>query len=171
MAAAVEHYMLHELADNGAECKAYSTRKTLVLKRWVLPQWRNHDLRAIKTVLTSKFGKPKPLAGGMKEKIRDAMSAVFNHAIRWEFTDANPITGPHKGSGVRVSGKRERTPEILDVEEMQLLLASLGVRERAMVFLDMPAGLRRGELAGLKWEDVDFKHLHLNVSRSLVDQH
>ena len=32
-------------------------------------------------------------------------------------------------------------------------------------------GLRRGELAGLKWEDVDFKHLHLNVSRSLVDQH
>ena len=40
-----------------------------------------------------------------------------------------------------------------------------------MVFLDMPAGLRRGELAGLKWEDVDFKHLHLNVSRSLVDQH
>jgi integrase len=40
-----------------------------------------------------------------------------------------------------------------------------------MVFLDMPAGLRRGELAGLKWEDVDFKRLHLNVNRSLVDQH
>jgi integrase len=163
----------------GAEGKAYSTRnrKTLVLKRWVLPQWRNHDLRAIKTVaveqrlktlLTAKFGKPKPFPGGTKEKIRNAMSAVFNHAIRWEFTDTNPITGPHKGSGVRVSGKRERTPEILDVEEMQLLLASLGVRERAMVFLDMPAGLRRGELAGLKWEDVDFKHLHLNVSRSLI---
>ena len=74
----------------------------------------------------------------------------------------------HQGG---LSGKRERTPEILDVEEMQLLLASLGVRERALVFLDMPAGLRRGELAGLKWEDVDFKHLHLNVSRSLVDQH
>ncbi len=54
-----------------------------------------------------------------------------------EFTDTNPITGPHKGSGVRVSGKRERTPEILDVEEMQLLPASLEVRERAMVFLDM----------------------------------
>src|SRR5271157_4172538 len=34
MTAAVEHYMLHELADNGAEGKAYSTRKTLVLKRW-----------------------------------------------------------------------------------------------------------------------------------------
>ena len=72
---------------------------------------------------------------------------------------------------MRVSAKRERTPEVLEVEEMQLLLAWLGVRERAMVFLDMPAGLRRGELAGLKWEDVDFKRLHLNVNRSLVDQH
>jgi integrase len=29
-----------------------------------------------------------------------------------------------------------------------------------MVFLDMPSGLRRGELAGLKWEDFDFKKLH-----------
>lgn len=70
-----------------------------------------HDLRAIKTVaveqrlnrlVTTKCGQPKLLAGGTKEKIRDAMSAVFNHAIRWEFTERNPITGPHKGSGVRV---------------------------------------------------------------------
>src|SRR5208283_3868552 len=124
--------------------------------RWVLPHWGKLELRAIKTVaveqwlktlVTSKFAKPKPLAGGTKEKIRDAMSSVFNHAIRWEFTERNPITGPTKRSGVRVSTKRQRTPDILEVEEMQLLFAALGVRERAMVFLDMPAGLRRGELA------------------------
>jgi integrase len=72
---------------------------------------------------------------------------------------------------VRASAKRERTPEILDVQEMQLLLATLGIRERAMVFLDMPSGLRRGELAGLKWGDFDFKNLHVSVTRSLVDQH
>ena len=125
----------------------------------------------LKTLVTSKFGKPKPPAGGSKEKIRDAMSSVFNHAIRWEFTDRNPITGPTKRSGVRVSAKRERTPDILDVQEMQLLLAALGVREKAMVFLDMPSGLRRGELAGLKWGDFDFKNLHVSVTRSLVDQH
>ncbi|MGB7553968.1 MAG: hypothetical protein WBM04_06325 [Candidatus Korobacteraceae bacterium] len=40
-----------------------------------------------------------------------------------------------------------------------------------MVFLDMPSGLRRGELAGLKWEDFDFKNLHVSVTWSLVDQH
>jgi len=35
----------------------------------------------------------------------------------------------------------------------------------------MPSGLRRGELAGLKWEDFDFKNLHVSVTRPLVDQH
>jgi integrase len=182
MAKALEHYSIHELADCGAEGKAYSTRnrKKQLLSRWILPHWGRVELRAIKTVaveqwlktlLTTKFGKPKPLAGGTKEKIRDAMSSIFNHAIRWELTDRNPITGPTKRSGVRVSAKRERTPDILEIREMQLLLAALGIRERAMLFLDMPSGLRRGELAGLKWEDFDFKKLHVSVTRSLVDQH
>jgi integrase len=35
----------------------------------------------------------------------------------------------------------------------------------------MVTGLRRGELAGLKWEDVDFLNLQINVTRSVVDQH
>jgi len=182
MAKAVDHYTVHELADCGAEGKAYSTRsrKTQLLSRWVVPHWGKLELRAIKTVaveqwlktlVTTKFGKPKLLAGGTREKIRDAMSSIFNHAIRWELTDRNPITGPTKRSGVRVSAKRERTPDILEIQEMQLLLAALGIRERAMLFLDMPSGLRRGELAGLKWEDFDFKKLHVSVTRSLVDQH
>ncbi len=143
--AAVEHYKLHELADGGREGKAYSTRnrKTQVLNRWVLPHWGKLELRAIKTVaveqwlktlVTSKFGKPKPLAGGTREKIRDAMSSIFNHAIRWEFTDRNPITGSVKGSGVRVSAKRERAPDILEVQEMHLLLGALGIREKARCF-------------------------------------
>jgi len=160
MAKAVEHYRVHELADCGAEGKAYSTRsrKAQLLSRWVLPPWGRMELRAIKsvaveqwlkTLVTAKFGKPKPLAGGTREKIRDAMSSIFNHAIRWEFTDRNPITGPTKRSGVRVSAKRERTPDILEIQEVQLLLAALGVRERAMVFLDMPSGLRRGVSPGL----------------------
>jgi integrase len=181
MAKVVEHYIVHELADSGDEGKAYSTRnrKKLLLYRWVLPHWGERELRDIKTVAveqwlkrltTEKFGEPRPLAGGTKEKIRDAMSSIFNHAIRWEFTDKNPITGPVKGAGVRVSAKREREPEVLDVGEMRKLLASLRTRERAMVSLDMPSGLRRGELAGLRWGDFDFQNLTVAVTRSLVDQ-
>jgi hypothetical protein len=81
MAKTVEHYIVHELGDLGEEGKAYSTRsrKTLLLNHWVLPYWGKFDLRAIKTIaveqwlktlVTTKSGDPRPLAGGTKEKIR-----------------------------------------------------------------------------------------------------
>ena len=117
-----------------------------------------------------KLGQAKPLAGGTKEKIRDAMSHIFNHAIRWEFTDRDPIIGIVKGAGVRVSAKRETEPDILDVAELQALLGAVGVRERAMLSLAMHSGLRRGELAGLKWGDFDFTSLTVAVIRSVVNQ-
>jgi integrase len=99
------------------------------------------------------------------------MSALYNHAIRWQFTDRNPITGPVRGSGVRVSAKRMSIPDILTMDEIQKLIASVRLRERILIFLDMVTGLRRGELAGPKWEDVDFLKLQINVTRSVVDQH
>jgi integrase len=104
-------------------------------------------------------------------RIQDIGGAGGTHHSRWKILAWITITGPTKQSGVRVSARRERTPDILEIQEMQLLLSALGVRERALLFLDMPSGLRRGELAGLKWEDFDFKKLHVSVTRSLVVQH
>ena len=98
------------------------------------------------------------------------MSALYNHAIRWEFTDKNPITGPVRGSGVRQSAKRERIPDLLEVEEFQRLQAELKVRERILARLDMSSGLRRGELAGLRWQDIQFQELAIMAQRSVVDQ-
>jgi integrase len=98
------------------------------------------------------------------------MGALFNHAIRWEFVQRNPITGPVRGSGVRQSAKREHIPIILEVVEFQLLMKELELRERVLVWLDMTTGLRRGELAGLQWWDVDFEKLIIDVVRSVVDQ-
>ena len=57
MAKAVEHYTVHELADCGAEGKAYSTRsrKTQLLSQWVVPHWGRVELRAIKTVAVEQW--------------------------------------------------------------------------------------------------------------------
>jgi len=53
--------------------------------------------------------------------------------------------------GIRRAPEREtRThPDLLEVEELQLLQAELRIRERILEWLDMTLGLRRGELAGL----------------------
>ena len=97
------------------------------------------------------------------------MSSVFNHAIRWEFTDRNPITGPTKRSGVHVSAKRERTPDILDVEEMQSAAGGAWVLGKGRwCFSAMPArDFAAASWPGLKREDFDFESLHVSVTRSL----
>ena len=193
MKALVDHYKETELAEPEDEesGKAHSTRSRLkyLLDRWVIPRWGKENIAAIATVAVENWLKtltrakqkrkqgrkaddrPDRLARGTRAKIRNAMGAVYNHGIRWQFIDRNPITGPVKGSGVRVSAKRMSTPDILTVGEMQKLIAAVRLRERVLLFLDMVTGLRRGELAGLKWEDVDFLNLQINVNRSVVDQH
>ena len=120
--------------------------------------------------MKAKSTELKKLAPGSKAKVRNLLSVLYNHAIRWGFVESNPISGPVKGSGVRQSSKREKVPDILEVQEIQNIVADLALRERVLVFLDMASGLRKGELAGLKWWDFDFEQLDANVQRSVVDQ-
>src|SRR6185437_11269019 len=63
--------------------------------------------------------KSLPLARGSKAKIRNLMSALYSHAIRWEWTEKNPI------KSVRQSAKRMRVPDVLAPEEITALLGKL----------------------------------------------
>lgn len=92
------------------------------------------------------------------------MHALFNHAIRYEWLlqNTNPITR------VGQSAKREHIPDVLEVSEFQALLQDLPLRERTLVVLDATTGLRKSELIGLKWSDVDFEKLEISVTRSVV---
>jgi integrase len=168
----VDHFSAHEQVDKGEEGRAYSTRDRCesVLNCWILPRWGKTAIDQIRTVAVEDWLGSIPRAKGTRSKIRNTMSALYHHAIRWEFTDKNPITGPVRGSGVRQSAKRERIPDLLEVEEFQLLQAELRIRERILVWLDMTLGLRRGELAGLRWEDIHFEELTVMAQRSVVDQ-
>jgi integrase len=90
------------------------------------------------------------------------MSALYSHARRWEWADKNPITN------VRQSAKRQKAPDILTPEEIMAFLKELPDPLRTMIELDAFTGLRRGELIGLRWRDVDFENLILHVRCSLV---
>jgi integrase len=95
-----------------------------------------------------------PMFGGPERwkqaKIRNIMSALFSHAVRFEIADRNPI------QSVRQSAKRKNAPTVLDASELQRLFGELGVREWAMIMIEALTGIRRSELMGLKWKDVDF---------------
>lgn len=165
ISALVEHYRTEELSDENQR-KAFSTKQAykFYLKNWIMPRWGSFSLKDVKPVAVESWLKSVPRSRGSKAKIRNIMSALFNHARRYEWTDRNPITL------VRQSAKRERLPEVLTDEELQALIPHLSVRDRMLVLLDACTGLRVGELLGLKWSDVDFENGQLHVTRSVVDQ-
>ena len=76
-----------------------------------------------------------------------------------------------KSKRERQSAKREHVPIPLTAEELQLLFAELGQRERTLVLLDLSVGMRRGELLALQWQDVDFQKQTLNIHKSIWQQH
>jgi integrase len=168
----VEHFREHELSDLGEEGKAYSTRHRCnsVLNKWILPRWHHMRINDVRTIDVENWLRSLKLARGTKAKIRKTLNLLFNHGIRWDFAVRNPIAGPVRGSGVRQSEKRERIPEVLTAEEFRKLEAALQARERVLVCLALSLGLRRGELAALRWRDIDFEQLTITVQRSLVDQ-
>src|SRR5271155_2833048 len=68
---------------------------------------------------------------------------------------------------VRQSAKRKHTPAVFEAHEIQSLLSQLKREFRLMVMLAVTTGLRRSELFGLKWCDVDFSGLQISVCRSI----
>ena len=168
----VDHFREHELVDLGQEGKAYSTRHRCnsLLNKWILPRWQHTSMTDIRTIDVENWLRSLRLARGTKAKIRKTFNLLFNHAIRWEFAGRNPISGPVRGSGVRQSEKRERISEVLTAEEFRKLEAALRPRERVLICLALSLGLRRGELAALQWQDIDFERLTITVKHSLVDQ-
>ena len=168
----IAHFREYELIDRGDEGRAHSTRKRCnsVLNKWVLPRWEDYKVGEIRTIDVENWLRGLHLARGTKAKIRKTLGLLYSHALRWEFTTRSPISGPVRGSGVRQSEKRERVPDVLTAEEFHKLEAALPLRERVLVCLALSLGLRRGELAGLKWQDIDFEQLTITVQHSLVDQ-
>jgi integrase len=162
----VAHYRLKELAGERNGRKAFSTRAgyECYLDNWILPRWQDHKLNQVKPVAVEAWLDGIKRARGTRAKIRNIMSALFHHAMRYEWLDTNPI------KLVRQSAKRERTPDVLELVELQLLLTKLELRERTLVLLDAATGLRVSELLALRWEDVDFKTLELRVTRSIWHQ-
>ena len=109
----VSHYQQHELPN---KTPYTSDVYTGYLKTRILPKWNGYSLSDVRTVAVETWLGTLLLANGTRAKLRNLMHALFNHAMRWEFFDRNPITL------VRQSAKRERVPDVLTAEEIGKLL-------------------------------------------------
>ncbi|MGH9057197.1 MAG: tyrosine-type recombinase/integrase [Acidimicrobiales bacterium] len=94
------------------------------------------------------------------------LSAAFNQAVKWGWVDVNPV--------LRASPPSIRGGEIhpLTREELrQLLDACTSSHEDlgSLIFVAATSGVRRGELCGLRWSDLDLDLATMTISRSISD--
>jgi integrase len=158
----VAHYKKHELTEESG--KRSSTREVYegFLDLHIEPNWGTLRLHEVKAITVERWLRSLKLAPATKSKIRNIMSAVFAHGMRYGMTFVNPMRG------VRCSAKRLKEPDVLKPEEFASLLHKLPHRERVMVLLAGATGLRRSELIALRWQDVDFQTLQISINKSCV---
>lgn len=155
------HYQRYELTEDRKSFATVEGHRSYI-KLHIVPRWGEYRLTSVRTVEVEQWLDSLPLAPGTRTKIRNIMSAVFSHGIRHQWIQFNPI------SKVRCSAIRQREPDVLTPEEFQALLPKLDVRERAMVLLAGSTGLRRSEMFALRWRDVNFTILEVQVQRAVV---
>ena len=123
----------------------------------VSPVWGSYLLRDVKPIATEKWLKNMPGAPGTKAKTKCVLSVLFQHAMRYEWATANPIRL------VRQGAMPQQEEIVLLPVEVASLLAELRGSFYTLVLLAAITGLRRGELFGLKWQDVDFEHCEIRI--------
>jgi len=168
---------LGTLSPRGIACQSAVHPDSYIMyaKNWIIPRWGKVQLQQVKTVEVERWLRATDVANGTKAKIKCVMSALFSHAVRWEFCNHNPISsgiqvgsGGKRGpsTGVRVSAKRQKSPLKLTAEQVALVLTELEFRDQLLVFLDAGLGTRRGELGALRWMDCDFINQVFDIQHS-----
>jgi len=103
------------------------------------------------------------LAPKTKLNLRTVFHVINTYALRWNFTDRNPI------ALVRQSGGRRAIPRILTAQEIKLLLAQLGEPYHTMVLVAAFLGRRASEIMGLQWSDFDWGKRTVLIRRGVVN--
>ena len=81
----------------------------------------------------------------------EAVRCFFNWLIKNGRVQANPLASVEK---VRAQGRETRQRRAFSIEEMRQLLAAVPADRKAVYLTAVHTGLRRSELASLKWGDV-----------------
>lgn len=95
--------------------------------------------------------------------IYTTLNMGFKQAIRERLVVFNPM------EAVELPKERKKEMQILNHQEIvKFLETAKESRHYPAFLLELATGLRRGELLGLKWQDIDFKKGTLTVRRQLV---
>jgi len=89
------------------------------------------------------------------------LKEMFKHAVQWGYLDANPAQYAERPRA------EDQEMQILTPPEIRRLLDAADEPVRTLLLCAVLTGMRRGELLGLRWEDIDLEGHRLFVRRAL----
>ena len=108
-------------------------------------------------------GKGMGLSSEVVRKTHALIQSALDRAVIDGLIERNPA------KNCKLPKKKNKKVDILSKEEIKRLLIQAkedGMLE--MMLIDLSSGMRRGELLGLKWKDLNFKTRELHIKRSVV---
>jgi integrase len=123
-----------------------------------LSEVRRSDVQAIVDSMLGEGKAPRTIQNTI-----DPLRSIYRRAMRREQVVVNPTVQ------LEVPAARGRRDRIASPEEGRRLITALPAEQRALWATAMYAGLRRGELRGLRWSDVDLGANILRVERAWDD--
>jgi integrase len=98
--------------------------------------------------------------------IHAVLHRALNLAVRWGYIDRNPAKFVNKPKQPRKEMKS------LSAEQVRIfLIKSRGSRYETLFCLAVTTGLRKGEILGLRWSDIDWGSRSLRLQRQLQRVH
>ena len=106
---------------------------------------------------------PSGLSAKTVRNINQVISSALDLAVAQKIIPSNPT------DACELPKVEHREMQTIPEEQLQAFLAeakATGVYE--MYYIELATGLRRGELLGLKWQDIDWKNAIIKVRRQIA---
>ncbi len=142
---------------------------------WIERTFRNHLYPVLGDTPLDRVGdedvqRLKARLTGRHRKTVNNVLGILGHtlktAAKWKVLDRVPCTV----TMLKVSGALVKFYDFDDYARLAECAGAIDARTRLVVLLGGDAGLRRGEMLGLRWGDVDFKRRQLQVQQAVWEQ-
>lgn len=120
-------------------------------------------LKWLRTEYRTQYG--KPVAEKTVKHYFNAVKAAFDFAVKTEFLEKSPA------ADVKTPKVHKTKVESLTKEQAKQFLEALNSADlefKTQMYILLTSGLRRGELLGLQWQDIDFFEGTAEISRNIV---
>jgi integrase len=134
-----------------------------VLKSHLIPMFGSLKLDQISSESVAKLkARLRDRSRSRTNNVLSVLSKLLKVAVEWGVISALPCT-------IKLLKVSNSTPRFHEFDEYARLVEGarkVGMRELLVVLLGADAGLRRGEMCGLRWCDVDFARGQLRIEQA-----